>query len=712
PGAVPGTSVFPLAIAATKDGRRVYAGSERDGGLYVIDASDAAHPKSAGFISTGVNPDALLLNKAQTRLYVGNAGSDTVSIIDTATDKVIGTVLLRPEIAHDLAGATPTGLAFSPDEEKLYVTCGDMNAVAVIDMDEPNGPELRGYVPTGWYPSAVAVSADGQHLFVADAKGVEPRIPHDQPKGKGLGSPLNLIEGVVTMLAVPHSKELPALTQRALAAARLTPADFPRDNPLKDIDRQSGKITHVIYIIKENRTYDQVLGDLPQGNGDPNRCIFGREVTPNLHALAERFVLLDNFYDSGDVSGDGWSWSTQASANENVTRNVPYKYSNRGRRYDYEGQNNDYPVGGFPAKGVDGQPLSDDPRFKEGAKPIPDVGAAPGGHIWDMALKQKLSYRNYGFFVSEGISRGGVVIIPDNYPNMKALQPPGHDLDGITDIDFRRFDLDYPDSDVRKILSKQTGDDVYLTPKRALGKHHASSRFREWKTEFDEMLAKDPSGAAVPALMTVRFCTDHTAGMSAGKHTPRSMVADNDFAVGQLVEAVSHSAIWKNTAIFVVEDDAQNGPDHVDIHRSTCYIISPYIKAKSVDHSYQNTVSLIHTMELVLDLPPMNQFDASSPPILDWDKAPTNSEPYTAVLPDEKIVAEAAPMPGRAAADPKVDELVKQSAAMDFTHADRAPAEELNRIIWASVKGTQSAMPATPSGPMEAGKKRAKDDDD
>ena len=364
--------------------------------------------------------------------------------------------------------------------------------------------------------------------------------------------------------------------------------------------------------MKENRTYDQVLGDLPQGNGDPKRCIFGREVTPNQHALAERFVLLDNFYDSGDVSGDGWAWSTQAMANENVARNVPYQYSSRGRRYDFEGQNNDYPTGGFPAKNADGQPLSDDPRFKDGAKPVPDVGAAPGGHLWDLARKHNISYRNYGFFASDGVTSGGRIILPDNYPAVAGLQPGGHDLEGITDVDFRRFDLDYPDSDARPMLFKQTGDDVYLTGTKAIGKHRAPSRFREWKTEFDEMLAKDPTGNAVPAFMTVRFCTDHTAGMSAGKHTPRSMVADNDYAVGQLVDAISHSPIWKNTAIFIIEDDAQNGPDHVDIHRSTCYVVSPYIKAKSIDHSFQNTVSVIKTMELLLNLPPMCQFDAAA----------------------------------------------------------------------------------------------------
>jgi len=712
PGAVPGTSVFPLSIAALRDGRRVYAASERDGGLYVIDASDAAHPKQVGFIATGSNPDAVLLNKAQDRLFVANAGSDTVSIVDTAADRVTATVLLRPQIAKNLAGATPTGLALSPDEKTLYVSLADMNAIAVIALEPINSPSLRGYVPAAWYPTAVAVSPDGKQLLVANAKGTRRLVPHDQPKGKGLGSPLDLLEGIVTTIAVPSAKELPGLTQRALAAARLTPADLRQGNPLAAIGRQAGKITHIIYIVKENRTYDQVLGDVPAGNGDANRCIFGRDVTPNQHALAERFVLFDNFYDSGEVSGDGWTWSTQAQANEYTQRNVPYNYSSRGRRFDFEGQNNDYLTGGFPAKGPDGKPLSQDPHYVNGAKAVPDVAEAPGGHLWDLARKAGLTYRNYGFFTSNGVIRGGKVILPENYPSAAGLQPGGHDLAGVTDVDFRRFDLDYPDSDGRKMLAEKTGDKGYLTPRKKFGTHGSPSRFSEWKHEFDAMLSKDSAGSAVPALMTIRFCTDHTAGLSAGKHTPRSMVADNDYAVGQLVEAVSQSPIWKNTAIFIIEDDAQNGPDHVDIHRSTCFVISPWIKQHSIDHGFQNTVSVIRTMELLLGLPPMCQYDAAAKPIMDWDFALKNVEPYAAIAPDAKILREAVPRRGTASANPKLDAFVKQSQGLDFTHADRAPAEVLNQIIWASVRGTEQPMPPTPAGPMDGVKKQKDDDDD
>ncbi len=562
---------------------------------------------------------------------------------------------------------------------------------------------------------------------MTNAKGVRARIPHDASPLGGLGSPLALLEGTIATVGVPTEQTIGELTRRALENARLTPQYLHGENPVKDISLASDKpqrIKHVIYIVKENRTYDQVLGDLPQGNGDPARCIFGRNVTPNLHALAERFVLLDNFYDCGEVSGDGWTWSTQAQANEYVQRNVPYEYSDRSHNFDYEGTTNDYPTGGFPAIGPDGKPMSNDPRFAAGGKPIHDVAEAPGGHLWDLARKAGLSYRNYGFYVGEGVRNANGVVIPGNWPSSAGLQPGGHDLEGITDIDFLRFDLEYADSEAPRTFADKTKDDHFLRNHRRFGKYDAPCRFWEWNREFQLMLKKDPTGAAVPAFMTVRFGDDHTVGASAGKPTPRSMVADNDYAVGQLVEAISKSPIWESTAIFIIEDDAQNGPDHVDAHRSTCYVISPWIKKGSIDHTFQNTVSVIRTMELLLGLGPMCQYDAASGAILDWDTTPGNNAAYEAAMPDEKIIGEINPgLPGRkpkqvspeqsvapdsqhqgetghAQRDSGSDELAAESAAMDFTHADRAPADELNRIIWKTVKGTNSEMPPTPHRPV------------
>ncbi|MDB5297217.1 MAG: Phosphoesterase family, partial [Phycisphaerales bacterium] len=634
-----GLSNYPLAVAVNDDGSRLYVGSQRDDAVYALDASDPAAIKPRATIATGSHPVGLLLDKARARLFVANAHSDTVSVVDTATDKVAHTILLRPQVAQDLAGATPLGLALSANEKMLYVALGDMNAVAVIDLAEAAGPELEGYVPTGWYPTAVARA--GNTLLVTNAKGDLARIPHDFKKGtKSVLSPLTLYEGTLWRLPVPNKADLKQLTLAALENSHLTAKHLGAANPLAGIGLKAGKIEHVIYVVKENRTYDHVLGDLPQGNGDPNRCLFGRAVTPNLHALAERFVLLDNFYDSGEVSGDGWTWSTQAQANEYTVRNVPYQYSGRGRVFDYEGTNNNYPTGGFPATGPDGKRMSDDPRFKEGGPAVTDVAAAPGGHLWDQARKAGLTVRNYGMFVHSGVVEHGRTVIPDNQPSTAGLRPGGRDLDGVTNVDYRRFDLNYPDSDAPRAYAERFKDPAYLWPTSGFGPRKMPSRYSEWKREFDLMLAKDPSGKAVPNLTLVRMGNDHTIGANPGKPSPRCMVADNDYGVGQLVEAVSRSPIWAKCAIVIIEDDAQNGPDHVDAHRSTCYVISPWMKKGTIDHTFQNTVSTIKTIECLLGLPPMNQYDAAAGVIGGWDDAPRNADPYAATMPPAAIMKE------------------------------------------------------------------------
>jgi YVTN family beta-propeller protein len=713
-----GTSNFPLSAAAMKDGSKLYVASQRDACVYVLNTSDPKEPRLIRKIASGSHPAGLLFNKDQSKLFIANASSDTISVVTPVDDQLVATVLLRPEIARELPGATPTGMALSPDERTLYTVLGDMNAVGVIDVATSS---LRGYLPAGWYPTGVVVSPDGKRLLVSNAKGTSTRNPNASSDVAGGDQSrkyiLRVIEGNVTTVNLPAGdEELKESTRRVMNVNRLTPRYVKAENPLKEIGLQAGKIQHVIYIVKENRTYDQVLGDEPQGNGAKPLCIFGREVTPNLHALAERFVLMDNFYDSGEVSGDGWVWSTQGHANEYVIKNVPYGYSKRGRKFDYEGVINEYPAGGFPAKGLDGKPLADDDDFKEGAPPITDVAEAPGGHIWDSVRKHGLSYRNYGFFASGGVKKGGKLLIPDNYPAAAGLQPGGHDLAGITDVDFRKFDLEYPDSEAPQKFFEQTKDKTYLRPKTAYGKHDAPSRFTEWNREFQLMLKKDPSGKAVPNFITLRLGTDHTVGANPTRHTPRSMVADNDYAIGQVVEAVSHSPIWKSTAIFIVEDDAQNGPDHVDAHRSTCYVISPWIQVHSVDHTFHNTVSVLKTMECLMGLPPMCQNDAVATPILDWDATASNEAPYTATLPSKELMAQrnAANNPAKPVS-PELKAMIESSQRMDFTVADRAPADELNQIIWQTVKGPGAVMPASPRGPVPdvraAAAKRDDDDD-
>ncbi len=702
-----GTSNFPLGIAVLRGGETAYVAAERDDAVYALDTRNAAKPALLANIVVGAHPAALTLSPDQTRLFVANSLSDTVSVIDTRSNVVVGTILLRPDMARDLPGVTPTGLAMSGDGKMLYVALGDMNAVAVVDA---KAMQLRGYIPAGWYPSMVAVLGDGR-LLVANAKGTTVRNPNNRldphdPKRKSAYI-LSILEGNVCLVRVPSGDELEKSTEEVLEDNRLMGLSHPEQNPLANIGLAAGKIRHVIYIIKENRTYDQVLGDLPQGNGDKSLVLFGRDVTPNGHALAERFVLLDNLYACGEVSGDGWVWSTQGMADAYVERNIPYNYSTRGRKFDFEGQNNGYPTGGFPAKDEDDKPLTTLPSFRNGAATIPDV-ANTGRNIWDEAKEAGISLRNYGFYLSYSDSvgmRGG----PDNYPAAVGLQPPGHDLAGITDIDYRRFDLDYADSDAPSMIEQMTGGKRSLFKTQVYGKYHAGSRFTEWNREFQMMLAKSPDGAGVPALMLVRLPNDHSSGAKEGKHTPRGYLADNDYALGQFVQAVSHSAIWESTAIFVIEDDAQSGVDHVDAHRTLGFIISPWIKEQSVDHHFCNTDSMLKTIELLLGLEPMSQYDAVADPIMDWSDAPSNIEPYEAKMPPEMLFTEINPAPAElAAGDPRI-QMALQSAKMDFTHADAAPAAELDEITWKTVKGPTAVMPVMhrtlPSG-------KGDDDDD
>jgi YVTN family beta-propeller protein len=698
-----GTTNYPLAICALKDGSKVYVASERDNAVYVLNAHDAAKPTLAAKIATGTHPTGMIMDRAQARLFVANADSDTVSVVDTKTDKVTSTLLVRPSVARELPGCTPTALALSADESKLFVTLSDLNAIAEIDLAAGT---LAGFIPAGWYPTAIAVAPDQAHLLVANAKGVKARVPNvgrDPKTGKPAreASPLNLLEGDVQLLPIPDDAELNRLTQTVLTNNRLDSLTGETPNPLAHLDLKSGKITHVLYIIKENRTYDQVLGDLPQANGDSTLCLFGREVTPNLHALAERFVLFDNLYACGEVSGDGWVWSTQSMANAYVERNVPYNYSDRGRKFDFEGQNNGYPTGGFPAKGDNGKPTSTIPIFKDGGKQIPDVAEAPGGHLWDLCRKQGVSFRNYGFYLSVADDEVGVAGGPDNYATVPGLQPTASDLSGATDLDYRRFDLKYADSDAPNEWFKKSGDENCLYPAKTYGKHDAPSRFAEWRREFQMMLDKNPNGAAVPALMFLRMGNDHTTAASSGAHTPRSDVADNDYAIGQIVDAVSHSPIWEHTAIFVIEDDAQAGADHVDCHRTTGYVISPYIQPHSVDHRFYNTVSYLRTIEALLDLPPMTQYDATSDWLHAWTEGePANLEPFDAILPTKEIIAERNPDTKALSQDDPWREWVAKSDAMDFIYPDAVPSEELNAIVWRSVKGIDVTPPVGKPSPL------------
>ena len=736
------TPSFPYAVAAKSDGSRAYVASQRDGCVYVLNTTDPVHISLISTIPNLTQPSALLLNKAQTLLYIANAGSDTISVVNVVNDllNVKATVLLRPSNVSSLPGVSPSGLALSPDEMTLYASLGDFNAVGVIDTGTN---QLSGYIPVGWYPTALAATPDGKALMVVNGWGTKAMNPNPQldylnpdvlainfgsPIPQWVGPPgpgyvLNSIPGNVSRIDLTQA--IPTLAQSTAQVIRNnqnTPAMGSSANGiLAGIGIKSGKIKHVIYIIKENRGYDQVLGDLPRGNGDPFLTIYGREITPNQHALAERFILLDNFYNNAPVSGEGWVWCTQSMANAFTIKSIPYIYQLSLATYEinyaFEGQVNGYVTGGFPAKDQDNNCLSS--ISCQPASSIPDVAEAPGGYIWDGVKAAGLTYRNYGFFLSAGAPTNPPFVIPDNYPNKPNLSPPGHiptplgQVAGLSDYDYRKFDFNYPDSDAWVKYGFQAADLGLTTgtlpcpngnpstgcyaslnsPIQAQGQAQPS-RFSEWNREFQEMLKQDPTGNSVPAFMMVRFMRDHTMGLNPKNGSPRAMMADNDYAVGELVQAVSNSPIWKSTVIFVIEDDAQFSDDHVDTHRSFCQVISPWIRRGTVDSRFYDTNSVLKSIELLLGLSPMSQYDHFSNPIMGgWDAAPDNSAAYTAILPPQDIIGEVNPtLSAYNSRDPRL-RLAVLSSKMNWKVADAAPYRILNEILWRDAKGPNAKRP-------------------
>lgn len=621
---VPG---FPLDAVCING--KVFVSCERDGAVVAI-KDGVAGP----LIKTGANPSHLTVSENGRSLFVANGGSDTISEIDADSEKVLRTVLLRPSDMRNLPVTSP--LSVTCAGENLLVACGDLNAIAVVDA---RAGTLKGLIPTGWYPTMAQVH--GGALFVASAKGVEPLHPNGKPTGPagawGQYAP-NIIEGTVSKVELaPALSNLQALTSQVVANDRLRSRPMTIKNP---------GISHVIYIIKENRTYDQVFGDVATGNGDSNLTMFGEKVTPNQHALAKRFTLLDNFYDCAEVSADGWNWSTSGMVNEFTARNVPNNYSGRWPNYDFEGTNSNF------APDLEG---------------LTDVATSPGGYLWDDAAKHHVSYRNYGFFVR------GLKVARGEPAQMEGLKRA---LKDHTDPSFPEFDMDFADSDLWKRLSKTSA-----RQKKAFGANKSTSRFAEWKHEFDGFVAS----GSMPSLQFLRLPRDHTSGTSAGQWAPRAMVADNDYAVGQVVEAVSHSKFWKSTAICILEDDAQNGFDHVDCHRSTALVISAYMERGRHDSRFYNTNSMLKTIEVLLGLPPMTAFDATADVIGGIGANPVNSDPYDAIVPNASIAGEFNEEDAYRAKD--------SARLIATTHEDSAADLELNDILWGSIMGHKPKPP-------------------
>lgn len=590
----------PYGVAISPDGGLLAVSRW---GMASVELFDTSTWQSVAQIPTGTHPNEMTFSPDGKRLFVACANNNTVTVIDVAARKAAEqiNVALTPRAP---AGSTPNSLALSPDGERLYVANADNYCVAVVDV---SGEESRvlGFIPAGWYPAGVRVAPDNSTVYVLNSKGITPKA---NPQREYIGS---ILRGTVQFIPVPDEQTLRRYTQRVRelmpykdSLLTRAPSKLPKVIPAK-IGAPS-PIKYVIYIIKENRTYDQVFGDIPEGNGDPNLCIFGEEITPNHHALAREFVLLDNFYVDAEVSADGHNWSTAAYATDYVEKIWPYGYGGHGHGYDYEGTN----------------PIS-----------YPDAG-----FIWDACKRAGVSYRSYAEFVTQNADG-----------TLKATMPS---LEGHFSPIFSPYNLDIPD--MQRVAQ-------FLT------------EFREYEKNGD-----------LPRFIIMRLPNDHTYGTRPGKPTPRAMVAENDLALGTLVEALSNSRYWKEMAIFVLEDDAQNGPDHVDAHRSVALVISPYVKRRSVDSTLYTTCSMLRTMELILGLEPLSQYDAAAMPMYRCftdkpDFTPYKCRPARWNL-NEKNPANAWGW--------------RESLAMDLSREDRVDDLLFSEIIWRSVKGADSPMPA------------------
>jgi len=595
--------------------------------------------RQARSITVGLRPSGMVASRGGRFVYVANAASDTVSVIDAQSERVVETIACRPE-ARLPFGSGSNAVALSPDGGTLYVANGTNNCAAVVrlgkdvkeDSTGPDKSELLGMIPVGWYPGALSVSADGRRLFVANVKGHGALDQTRSLKSKGgynshdhLGT-VSLIDLTDLAALTKYTAEVNENNRLAYSLAGL---EKPRPDvapvPIPARHGEPSVIEHVVYVIKENRTYDQVFGDIKEGNGEPKLCIFGEEVTPNHHKLAREFALFDNFYCSGVLSADGHQWVNEAY----VTDYLEKSFGGFTRSYPYEGN---------------------DP-----------LAFAPSGFLWDNALSRKRTLRNYGEFTKTSYTPK-TPTWSEAYVDHKAgggkftftIQPQVAKLGPYTHPHFPGFQMNVADA-VRAKL-------------------------------FIEELADYEKRGTFPNLVYLYLPCNHTSGTRPNTPTPRAMVADNDLALGQCVEALSKTKFWPKMTIFVVEDDPQNGFDHVDGHRTIALAISPFIKRKNVDSTCYNQTGMVKTIELVLGLPPMNQLDLSATAMRACFQATPDVTPYAGVpnrIPLDEMNRPMAALRGKAL------EWAKKSVEMNLDDCDEADEETLNRILWFSVRGEE-----------------------
>jgi YVTN family beta-propeller protein len=609
----------PYDVALSRDRSHLYVSDWAGRCLYVLNPGDFAVMAK---IPVGEHPNQVAVHPTDGRIFVACASSNSVAAIDSKRNVVTETIAtsLFPKAPE---GSTPDALAIAADGKTLYVANADNNCVAVVDIAVADKSQVKGFIPTGWYPTAVAVTPDGKQLLVGVGKGnrtspnpidEESNLQEGKRRFPYIGT---LLSGSLSIVPVPGEKELADYTAQVYrncpySDKLLDNVSYQYKTAIPTKVGDPSPIKHVIYIIKENRTYDQVFGDIKEGNGDPSLVMFGEEITPNHHKMAREFVLLDNLYCNGQVSRDGHPWSTMAYNTDYAARDWMLTYSSR--------------------KGVDDDEAG-------------DLSNAPSGYLWDACAKKGLSYRSYGEYGRRVSSPDGNFKIEGAVPGLVGHMCPDY---GLQNKSARRL----RDTELVEVFLRE---------------------FRQFEKNNN-----------LPAFIVMSLGEDHTSGTKPGAFTPTACVASNDLALGRLIDAVSHSKYWPETAIFVIEDDAQNGPDHVDAHRTVGLVVSPYTKRRFVDSSQYSTVSLIRSMELILGLAPLSQYDAAARPMFNSFTDKPDLTTYSQV-------------PARAdlsAVNPKTAYGAARSARMDFSEYDKVDDFELNEILWRAIKGERAPLPA------------------
>jgi YVTN family beta-propeller protein len=612
-----------------------------EGSVSVIDLVSG---KVVAEIVTGLHASALALHPKGRWLVCANAASDNLSVIDTRTDKVVETIWAK-QSPSDLFGASPNALCFDQRGRRLYVANGTQNAIGVIDFDAGSS-KLAGLIPVGWFPGAIAFDARRSRLCVANIKGIGTTQEVNKENG-AMGFNSHQYHGSISLVPIPREHELARLSAIVWRNFRreqiaLTKLPVRPNTPPRPVPERIGELSvfkHVVYIIKENRTYDQVLGDDPRGNGDPSLCIYGDRITPNQHKMVREFVLLDNTYCAGILSADGHQWSTTAFGTDYLEKSFA----------------------GWPRSYPDGMGVDEDDA----------LAYAPSGFIWDNVLAHGKTLRNYGEFAAPAVKwRDGRKGTPNFLACYRTWKGEAND------VIFASYPM------IETIRPYQPTN--YVGWEMAVPDQYRADVFLRELAQYEER-------GDFPNLVIICLPNDHTSGTSAGNPTPAACIADNDLAFGRIVEAISKSRFWKETVILAIEDDPQAGWDHVSGYRTTAYCISPYTKRGAVVKTQYNTTSILRTIEQILGLPPMNQFDATATPMFDCFTDTPDFTPFTAV-PVNVALDEMNPEPKKVS-DPLLRRHALQSAKLNFRQVDACPEDVLNRILWHAAKGSKAPYP-------------------